>query len=188
MREATDTTAQRRIILAGANPGLRLFDADGHVVAFASIWMVDWSIRGAGTAVVLWHQGRVRVISGDVDLAAWLERYFVRSFLEVQGLDWPEPTVERDWVEVSMNLADGLSAKAADVQIEMAGVLDRRHFSTDTFLLDERPHSLSLVIAPVRSARLTIGGEPVPGFIQVDGNPTRPGSSAYLTTAEIWRR
>lgn len=182
------TQQQRRIILAGANPGLRLFDADGQVVAFASIWTVDWSIRGAGAAIILWYDGRVRVIAEDVDLAAWLESYFVRSFLEVQGLDWPEPVIERDLVQISMNLADGLSAKAADVQIEMSGVLDRRTFATDNFLLDGVDHSLSLVIAPVRAARLTIGGETIPGNVQVDGSPDRPSSSAFLTTAEVWRR
>jgi hypothetical protein len=178
----------RRIILAGANPGLRLFDTEGQVIAFASIWMVDWSIRGAGTAIVLWHDGLVRVVSGDVDLGSWLERYFVRSFLEVQGLEWPEPVVERDLVQVSMNLTDGLSAKAADIRIEMGGVLDRRLFATDHLRLDGIDHSLSLLIAPVRSAALTIGGESIPGLIQVDGTPGRPSSSAFLTTAEVWRR
>jgi hypothetical protein len=178
----------RRIILAGANPGLRLFDTEGRVTAFASIWMVDWSIRGAGTAIVVWHDGLVRVVSGDVDLACWLERYFVRSFLEVHGLEWPEPVVERDLVQVSMNLADGLSAKAADIQIEMGGVLDRRLFATDHFRLDDIDHSLSLLIAPVRSAALTIGGESIPGLVQVDGTLERPSSSAFLTTAEVWRR
>jgi hypothetical protein len=80
--------SNRRIILAGANPGLRLFDEAGKVTAYASIWTVDWSIRGAGTAVVLWFDGIVRVVSEDVDLAAWLERYFVRSFLEVPSVTW----------------------------------------------------------------------------------------------------
>jgi hypothetical protein len=28
----------------------------------------------------------------------------------------------------------------------------------------------------------------VPGFVQVDGSAARPGSSAFLTTAEVWRR
>jgi hypothetical protein len=178
----------RRVILAGANPGLRLFDPKGKVTAFASIWMVDWSIRGAGTAIILWHDGLVRVVSDDVDLASWLERYFVRSFLEVQGLEWPEPVVERDLVQVSMNLADGLTAKAADIRIEMGGVLDRRLFATDHFRLDEIDHSLSLLIAPVRSAALTVGGESIPGLVQVDGSSERPSSSAFLTTAEVWRR
>jgi hypothetical protein len=130
----------------------------------------------------------VRVVSDDVDLASWLERYFVRSFLEVQGLEWPEPVVERDLVQISMNLADGLTAKAADIRIEMGGVLDRRLFATDQFRLDEIDHSLSLLIAPVRSAALTVGGESIPGLVQVDGSSERPSSSAFLTTAEVWRR
>ena len=138
--------------------------------------------------MVLWFDGIVRVVSEDVDLASWLERYFVRSFLEVQGLPWHEPAVERDLVQVSMNLADGLSAKAADIQIEMGGVLDRRLFATDNFQLANGNHSLSLVIAPVRSATVSIGGAAVPGFVQVDGSADRPGSSAFLTTAEVWRR
>src|SRR3954453_17892267 len=187
MPKAPDAN-NRRIILAGANPGLRLFDKDGKVTAFASIWMVDWSIRGAGTAVVLWFDGIVRVVSEDVDLVDWLGGEFVGSFLEVPGLPWREPAVERDLVQVSMNLADGLGAKAADIQIEVSGVLDRRLFGADSFQPAEGPHSLSLVIAPVRSATVSIGGASVPGFVQVDGSPDKPGSSAFLTTAEVWQR
>ncbi len=44
------------VILCGANPGVRLFEGD-TVTAFASVWTVDWSVRGAGTALVLWHDG-----------------------------------------------------------------------------------------------------------------------------------
>ena len=180
--------SNRRIILAGANPGLRLFDdvRQSHGVRVdLDGRLVDPRRRYGG---VLWFDGIVRVVSEDVDLAAWLERYFVRSFLEVQGLPWHEPAVERDLVQVSMNLADGLSAKAADIQIEMGGVLDRRLFATDNFQLADGNHSLSLVIAPVRSATVSIGGASVPGFVQVDGSPDKPGSSAFLTTAEVWRR
>ncbi len=187
MPKAPDVS-NRRIILVGANPGMRLFDDAGKVSAYASVWMVDWSIRGAGTAVVLWFDGIVRVVSEDVDLASWLERYFVRSFIEVQGLPWHEPAVERDLVQVSMNLANGLTAKAADIHLEMGGVLDRRSFATDTYKLNGQPHSLSLVIAPVRSAHLSIGGAAVPGFVQVDNSRERPGSSAFMTMAEVWRR
>jgi hypothetical protein len=174
------TTNDRRVILAGANPGVRLFDEDGNVTAYASIWMVDWSIRGAGTALVLWHDNAVRVVSEDVDLASWLEHYFVRSFPEVQDLRWTPPTIERAAVDVRMDLASGLSAQAADLHIEMTDVLDHRSFTTDDFPLATGLHSLSLVIAPVRSA--TISG--VRGKVRVDG--TR--SSAFLTTAEVWQR
>jgi hypothetical protein len=188
LRMPRNTDSDRRVILTGSNPGVRLYDEDGRVTAFASVWIVDWSVRGSGTAVVLWYDDRVRVISEDLDLAAWLERYFVRSFLEVKGLEWPEPHFERDMVEVRLDLADGLTAKAADVQIELGGVLDRRMFATDCLLLDGVEHSVSLLIAPVRSARIGIGGRTVPGFVHVHGTRRRPSSSAFLTTSEVWRR
>jgi hypothetical protein len=181
--------AARRVILTGANPGVRLFDASGKVAVFASMWTVDWSERGSGNVIVLWHDGAVRVVADDVDLAAWVESYFVRSFLEVQGLPWPDPVIERDLVQISVDLADGLTAKGADIQIEMGGVLDRRVFTTDKYLLGGVEHSLSLLIAPVRTARIDLGGETLPGRVRVDGrNKTKPSSSAFLTTAEVWSR
>jgi hypothetical protein len=179
-------TTARRVILAGSNPGVRLFDAAGKVSAFASVWQVDWSDRGSGSAIVLWHDGNVRVVSEDADLAGWLEQYFVRSFLEVQGLPWPEPVVERDLVQISLDLSDGMTAKGADIQIEMSGVLDRRVFRTDEYQLRGVPHSLSLLLAPVRSARIDLGGVTIPGHIRTDAAPTRPSSTAFLTTAEVW--
>ena len=175
-----------RVILAGANPGVRLFDAAGKVSAFASVWQVDWSERGSGSAIVLWHEGTVRVVSEDADLAGWLESYFVRSFLEVQGLPWPEPVVERDLVQVSLDLSDGMTAKGSDIQIEMSGVLDRRVYATDDYLLHGVPHSLSLLVAPVRSARIDLGGETIAGHIRADATTPRPSSTAFLTTAEVW--
>lgn len=178
----------RTVILAGANPGVRMFDASGKVSAFASIWQVDWSERGAGSAIVLWHDDKVRVVSEDADLAGWLERYFVRSFLEVQGLPWPEPVVERDLVQVSLDLTDGMTAKGADIQIEMSGVLDRRVYTTDNYRLSGVRHSLSLLIAPVRSARIDVAGISLPGHIRADASGPKPSSTAFLTTAEVWSR
>jgi hypothetical protein len=183
----------RRVILTGANPGVRLFDASGRVAAFASIWTVDWSERGSGNAIVLWHNadgsGQVRVVADDIDLAAWLESYFVRSFLEVQGLPWPDPVIERDLVQITVDLSDGMTAKGADIQIEMGGVLDRRVFTTDKYKLGGIEHSLSLLIAPVRTARIELGGEILPGRVRVDGRTkAKPSSSAFLTTAEVWSR
>jgi hypothetical protein len=56
------------VVLTGANPGVLLRD-DGDVTAFASVWQVDWSERGPGRAIVLWHAGRVRLLSRDPALA-----------------------------------------------------------------------------------------------------------------------
>jgi hypothetical protein len=36
------------------------------------VWQVDWSVRGCGPALVLWHAARVRVLGPDPDLAGWL--------------------------------------------------------------------------------------------------------------------
>lgn len=175
------------VILSGANPGVRLFDGD-TVTAFASVWVVDWSERGAGNAIVLWHDGAVRVLGDDPGLAGWLERRFVRFFPETDGLAWPEPEPERAAVEVRLDLATGLTARAADVEIAMSGVLDRRTFATDEFALDGVRHGLHLLLAPVDTATITVAGRPVPGAPALGGTPERPSSSAFLTTAEVWTR
>jgi len=176
-----------RVILCGANPGVRLFDGD-TVTAYASVWLVDWSERGSGTAIVLWRNGIVRVLAEDPELGRWLERYFVRHFPEADGLPWPEPTPEHAAVEVKLDLAHGLSARAGDVEITMSGILDRRAFQTDDFPLDGVPHGLRLVSAPVSDATVTVGGQPVTGTVTRGGTADRPTASAFLTTAEVWLR
>jgi hypothetical protein len=78
-----------RVILCGANPGVRLFDGD-VVTAYASVWVVDWSSLGSGSAIVLWHADAVRVLTDNPELGHWLERDFTRHFPEADGLPWPE--------------------------------------------------------------------------------------------------
>ncbi|MPZ82671.1 MAG: hypothetical protein GEV28_20620 [Actinophytocola sp.] len=176
-----------RVILCGANPGVRLFDGD-TVTAYASVWVVDWSERGAGSAIVLWHDGVVRVLGEDPAFGGWLERAFTRHFPEADGLPWPEPTPERTAVEVRLDLGTGLSARAGDVEITMSGVLDRRAFETDEFPLDGVPHGLRLVTAPTSDATIEVGGRRLAGTVTRGGSADRPSSSAFLTTAEVWLR
>ena len=176
-----------RVILCGANPGVRLFDGD-TVTAFASVWMVDWSERGSGNAIVLWHGGVARVLAEDAGFGRWLERGFVRHFPEVDGLPWPEPTPERISVDVRLDFGRGLVARAGDVEVSMSGILDRREFQTEEFPLDGVPHGLRLVIAPTSDATIEVGGRRVPGTVTRGGTPDRPTSSAFLTTAEVWSR
>jgi len=175
------------VILSGANPGVRLLDGD-TVTAFASVWSVDWSERGAGNALVLWHDGAVRVLGADTDLASWLASYFVRHFPEVAGLPWPEPVVERADVSIALNLTSGLVARAGAVEVTMSGVLGHRTFATDDFALDGVPHALQLLLAPVSDATITVAGQQLPGAVEVGGTPDRPSSSAFLATAEVWSR
>lgn len=176
-----------RVILCGANPGVRLFAAD-TLTAFASVWVVDWSERGAGNAIVLWHNGSVRVLAEDPALGAWLERDFTRHFPEVDGLAWPEPVPEQTTVDVRLDLGTGLVARAGDVEVTMSGILQRRAFQTDEFPLGGVPHGLRLVLAPVSQAEIYLAGERLPGAPRVAGDAGAPTSSAFLTTAEVWLR
>jgi hypothetical protein len=176
-----------RVILCGANPGVRLFSGD-TVTAYASVWVVDWSERGAGKAIVLWHAGEVRVLTDDPPLGGWLERAFVRHFPEADGLAWPEPTPEKATVDVRLDLGHGLLARAGDVEVTMSGILDRRAFQTDDFRLAGVPHGLRLVSAPTAEATITAAGKRLPGSVTHGGPPGRPTSSAFLTTAEVWLR
>jgi len=182
---ATDP-ATRRVLLVGANPGVSLVTGD-ELRTFASVWIVRWSERGSGRAIVLWHDGRVRVLATDPDLGHWLSQYFTRNFPEVAGVPWPEPEVRRAEVHVTLDFATGLDARARDVRVRMAGVLHRRAFSTDEFDLAGTPHSLSLVLAPMSSARVWAGGRVLPGEVALGGTPDRPASSAFMTEAEVWR-
>lgn len=179
--------ATRQVVIVGANPGLQLFDGD-EVTAYVSTWRVDWSPHGAGTAMVLWHQGEVHVYGADLVLASWLEREFTRFFPEVAELPWPEPSLHERLVHVDIDLARGMQARAGEVAVEMSDVLDRRAFATDDFPLGGVPHSLSLVIGPCGRGRIESRGRRLPGEPQVGGTPTRPSSSAFVTEAEVWRR
>ncbi|HEX6361138.1 hypothetical protein [Actinophytocola sp.] len=176
-----------RVILCGANHGVRLYDGD-RVTAYASVWVVDWSERGCGNAIVLWHNGVVRLLAENAELGRWLERDFTRHFPEADGLPWPEPTPETVWVNVGLDLARGFSARAGDVEITGSTILDRRAFETDEFVLGGVQHGLRLVLAPIAEATINIGGKRVPGVVTSGGSPERPTSSAFLTTAEVWSR
>ena len=175
------------MVLTGANPGVLLKDG-GRTTAFASVWQVDWSERGAGRAVVLWHDGRVRLLGPDPALARWLADTFVRHFGEVDGLPWEPAEVERVEVDLALDLGTGMVAKAADVTVELDGVLDRRVFAMDGLTLGGTSYALSNVYAPCRTARVTVGGTAVPGAPDVDEAGDPPASSAFLAVNESWVR
>lgn len=173
------------LLLVCANPGLLLHDPAGKRVAFASFWRVDWSVRGAGRALVVWRGGEVRVLGTDVGLATWLAQDFTRHFPEVRGLPWGEPVVERADVAYDLELGTGLTASAAGVTLNLAEPLDHRRAHTDGFDLAGVPHELSLVYAPCARGTLSIAGERAPGLPKVRRGE-RPVSSAFLADAEAW--
>ncbi|HEX4818389.1 MAG TPA: hypothetical protein VFV66_37105 [Nonomuraea sp.] len=164
--------------LMGANPGLTLF-AGGERTAFASVWRVDWSERGRGNVIVLWHEGATRVIAQDATLGTWLAGEFTRHFPEVRGLEWPEPEVTEAPVIVELDLDKGLRALAADVIVEIPGPpRARRHVRIENFDLGGVPHRLTNVYLPCDGGAMTVGGGTVPA----------ESSTAFLADAEVWSR
>lgn len=160
------------VLLFGANPGLTL-TGGGHTVAFASAWRVDWSAHGAGTALVVWHAGRVRVLTEAPELGRWLAGTFVRHFPEVGGLPWPEPEPEVASVRLDLDHGTGLRAAAGDVELEILGPLERRVIGVERF--PGNGLRLSNVYVPCRTGALRIAGAPVPGEPR-----------AFLADAEVW--
>lgn len=148
---------------------------------------MDWSRRhGTGTAMVLWQPAGVRVLGSNLPLARWLAEDFTRHFPELDGLAWPQPQYDQVPVDAAIDLAQGMRARAGDVEVQLSGVLDVRSVATDDFPLEDTPHSLRLVLGPCQDGQLTVAGDPVPGQVRRAGTPERPSSSAFLAEAEVW--
>lgn len=182
-----DDSPQSRpeVVLVGANPILSLFDASGAVRFFVSAWRVDWSPVGAGSTLVVWHDGQVHTY-GSAALAPWLERDFTRHFPEVSGLPWPEAVFHESEVEVQIDLGTGLKLTSEDLALSLSDIRDRRVFHTDDFPLAGRPHGLTLVLAPCFEFAGTWSRHPLSGRLITGGEPGRPTSSAFVTEAEVW--
>ena len=172
-------------VLVGANPGLTLYrhgdaaSADERV-AFASVWRVDWSPYGPGRALVLWHEGRTRILTEVPELGRWLAESYTRHFPEVAGLPWPEPELTEAAVALELDLARGMRAASGDVTVTLADPFDQRIVSVQSF--PGNGLALSNVYFPCRTGALTIGGRSVDGVPRV----TDRTSSAFLADAEVW--
>ncbi|MDV3222722.1 hypothetical protein [Intrasporangium sp.] len=186
-QRAGATPPSRKPLLVGANPAVQLFDRDGACTAYASCWVVDWSQKGSGTAVVLWQPDQVTVHGADPTLGAWLADHFVRHFPELDGLPWSEPQFHPEPARIEVSLASGLKVIAGGLTVGASGVLDRRAFATDAFPLGGVDHSLSLVIGPCETGSITVRGQALPGSVRRSGTPDRPGSSAFIADAEVWQ-
>lgn len=172
--------------LIGANPCVTLYSGD-QPVAFASVWRVDWSERGAGTAIVLGDSSGVRVIGSDPALGCWLADSFNRHFDDVlAGLPWSAPAVTTAPVTITQDLATGLRAAGADVVVEINEPLDRRHVTVDAYDLGGTVNALSTVFMPCRHGAITVGGVSVDGVPLTPTRPTGPTSTAFLADAEVW--
>ncbi|MFL6074846.1 MAG: hypothetical protein ACJ73S_15730 [Mycobacteriales bacterium] len=164
--------ADTDVVLAGANPAVLLRDGD-QAAAFASLWLVDWSERGAGRVLFVVEPDATRMYGERRELADWLADTFVRRFGESARVGWHEP----EWVparpEVLLDTSAGLTATAADVTLTLAGVGPPARFAGDAL-----GYHLSNVTFPCTAARLTRSGS------TVTGTP----DPAFLALAEVWSR
>lgn len=170
--------------LMGANPCVTLYDA-GRATAYASVWRVDWSLRGKGHALVLGTPGRVRIIGTDVELGAWLGAEFNRHVKSVSaGIAWSEPEFTVAPVRFALDLEKGFRASADDVEVVISGPIERYLTRKDDYDLGGTPNILSTVWIPCREGSISVGGTPLPGAIRVDA--ALPMSSAFIAEAEVW--
>lgn len=170
--------------LMGANPCVTLYDGE-RATAYASVWRVDWSLRGKGNALVLGTPGRIRIIGPDAELGTWLGAEFNRHITSVSaGIAWSEPEVTVAPVRFELDLASGLRAAADDVVVEITDPIERYLTRNDRYDLGGTPNILSTVWIPCREGSIAVGGVPLLGAIRVDS--ADPMSSAFIAEAEVW--
>lgn len=168
----------------GANPCVTLYDGD-QATAYASVWRVDWSLRGTGHALVLGTPEQVRIIGPDAALGAWLGNEFNRHFKDVNAtIGWFEPELTVAPVEFRLDLAEGLRASADDVSVEITGPTERYLTRNDEYDLGGTPNILSTVWIPCRQGSISVDGARLAGEARVDA--AQPMSSAFLAEAEVW--
>jgi hypothetical protein len=177
------------LALVGANPSALLWDGDRATV-FVSMWQVDWSVEGAGGALVICREGELRVLCDPPLLGRWLFDNFAAHTPELAYFECPSrPTVEKAAVKIDLDLVSGLHATAGDVAVHITGVLDRRRTLDSGLRVGGVPWSVTRVYAPCRSARVEVARTVVPGLPRVaDAGRSPVTSSAWLTAAETWAR
>src|SRR5688500_9513167 len=111
--------------LMGANPCVTLYDGE-RATAYASVWRVDWSLRGCGHALVLGTPDRIRIIGPNAELGSWLGAEFNRHMASVSaGIGWSEPELTVAPVKFDLDLASGFNASADNVTVQITGPIER---------------------------------------------------------------
>lgn len=163
---------ETRVMLAGANPAALFRDGD-RAVAFASLWLVDWSERGAGRVLFVVEPDATRAYGQEPELAGWLADTFVQRFGESAQVGWHDPEWVPAPVAVDLDATAGLTATAADTTLTLAGV-----GRPEVFAGEALGYRLSNVTLPCTAGRLERSGAALPGT----------ASPAFLALAEVWSR
>ncbi|MDQ0635703.1 hypothetical protein QFZ40_003612 [Arthrobacter pascens] len=193
--ETVPTASWRRsLAFVGANPGLALHpvDAAGVLIpgeaasCFASFWMADWSRWGTGRALLVATLQGWRSYGTNEYFAATLAGELTRYFPEAARFPLNGITHTQDEFDVDLDLDRGFRATGRKAELELSGILDRRHFSSPDFQLGPNAAALNNVYLPCSSGRLVEFGVEWPGAARVYPGPRGPSSSGYIAAAESW--
>ena len=193
--ESTPAGSWRRsLAFVGANHGLALHpvNANGEQVpgeaasCFASFWMAEWSRWGTGKALIIATLQGWRSYGSNEYFAATLATELTRYFPEAARFPLSGISHTQDEFDVDLDLEHGFRATGRKAELELSGVLDRRHFSQPDFQLGSNSGTLSNVYLPCSSGRLAEFGVEWPGAPSVYPGPRGPSSSGYMAVAESW--
>jgi hypothetical protein len=184
---------RRSLAFVGANPGLALHPVDAQGVqipgeaasCFASFWMAEWSRWGTGNALLVATLQGWRSYGTNEYFAATLATELTRYFPEAARFPLDGMTHTRDEFDVDLDLERGFRATGRKAELELSGILDRRHFSSD-FQLGPNSAALNNVYLPCSNGRLAEFGVEWPGAASVYAGPRGPSSSGYIAVAESW--
>lgn len=189
------TEIRRPVYMSGENPGMTLrASGTGELQAIASYWHCTDSPLGVGHAMILWtcqwgeqHDFHGVVLSDNRPLAKSLVETLTQHFPEFQGV----PVLAFPCMEASCGHAfDGHSyraygrAKNLQIELEWAGLLDRKQVVWSRFPAGGAAFDLTTVICPCGSGRILVNGSPIEGQVETTEAPA--SSSAFLAFAETW--
>jgi hypothetical protein len=149
---------RRSLAFVGANHGLALHpvDSNGRQVAgeaascFASFWAAEWSRWGTGNTLIIATLQGWRSYGTNEHFAATLAAELTRYFPEAARFPLSGISHTRDDFDVELDLERGFRATGRKAELELAGILDRRHFSQPDFPLG--PNSAAPVMSICRAA------------------------------------
>jgi hypothetical protein len=177
------------VMFIGSNPGVVMYDCSNVPIVFATLWIADWTVIGAGTCILIADRNGWRSFGEVPALATHLAGDFTRYFPEAASFPWTGDLPYRhEAITIEFDLQAGLRATSKSVSLTIGDILDRRRNGTAAFPLGERTAMLSNVYVPRRTASIVEHGVTIPGEPRVTVDDAGTHSSAYLAVAEVWER
>ncbi|TDD95283.1 hypothetical protein [Jiangella asiatica] len=177
----------------GANPCATLKRGDARA-GFVSLWEAEWSVQGAGLALLAWVDGddQIRLLTPDATLGSWLAETFSRYFPELDGLPEIAEPVDCDIVEWHIGSENArakvVGADGSRVIATISRPVETRPGQAVAWQLGGVPWTLTNLLTFCTDATLEVDGARVLGRPEVTGNGGRAHSTAVIATYETWTR